>query len=505
MLRQGGVNTGCFMLERISLFYVVSPLFVFISTWFNAATSVMLFVSCFLAVWFINFKQDTIVSPDRKTIIMAISVAGIWCFWSGIGGWVFQTGDFEMRNAIYNDLITKPWPVYYGFGLSSLVYYFGYWLIPALVTHILDQMFNFEDVFRVGLNVLLAYSVIGVTLFLLLLVSYIRPVNGRQLVVVLLFPLFFSGMDIIGAIINHVEIVENPLEVYESLKYQAMHLEIYSGIQKIQNNCMTTQLFWVFNQAVPSWIIMMLLLKEKDNPGIYGVLLVCAIFLCPFPAVGMCVFMLFFGMEHICKKNIRLHDKVLSFLSNSNIFIVPTAVFVVLFLSLHDGEVFGFVPVQIGDYALFCLLEFYCYAYLVSGLYWCHTGFWAMLACLFMFILFGFEKGHSDFQMRTTIPALLVLMVFVLKYLLSEKGSILIKAVLSFLLLLGTVTPLVEFSRGALALITSKQLYHTMLNWGNTLEGRSIKEGFYSNYKIAVPYHENFYRTFVKKGGSYGM
>ena len=65
-------------------------------------------------------------------------VAG-WVFLSGIDAFGFQNSDFAARNAIFRDLVARPWPVTYDYrtfpalqatfgDTGALVYYFTFWL-----------------------------------------------------------------------------------------------------------------------------------------------------------------------------------------------------------------------------------------------------------------------------------------------------------------------------------------------------------------------------------------
>lgn len=197
------------MLQKIAYLYLILPLVIFCTTWFNFYGTSIVMLSLLISCYFIRLSPNkyslTGISSltNKKIVLFAFIIASLWCFWSGIGGYIYQSGDFAARNAIYRDLIERSWPVYYKYwGGFALNYYFGFWIFPAFITKILYIVSTNQNlIFAVGLNILLIYSIIGVTIFLLLLVLITKPKNLKQLILVLIFPLFFSGLDIIGALV----------------------------------------------------------------------------------------------------------------------------------------------------------------------------------------------------------------------------------------------------------------------------------------------------------------
>ena len=45
----------------------------------------------------------------------------LWCQLGGLNGYLYQSADFDCRNAIFRDLITHRWPVVYESSYSALV------------------------------------------------------------------------------------------------------------------------------------------------------------------------------------------------------------------------------------------------------------------------------------------------------------------------------------------------------------------------------------------------
>ena len=72
------------------------------------------------------------------------------------------------------------------------------------------------------------------------LLVYLRADTGKKQGIGLLFLIFFSGMDILGALYSS--------RLPDLLAYDAMHLEWWTN--DFQFSSLTTCLFWVFNQTV---------------------------------------------------------------------------------------------------------------------------------------------------------------------------------------------------------------------------------------------------------------
>ncbi len=64
-------------------------------------------------------------SISKKTLFWFAAVAIVWSFLGGQGKLYYQSSDWQIRNAIYRDLIYRLWPVTYSDFDKALVYYIG--------------------------------------------------------------------------------------------------------------------------------------------------------------------------------------------------------------------------------------------------------------------------------------------------------------------------------------------------------------------------------------------
>lgn len=86
--------------------------------------------------------KDRDDAGSRNITVMGIAVclavaAGI-TFLNGFDGRIMQTPDFQVRNAVYGELISSPWPLILDDG-SFVTYAIQYWIPPALLASYLPE------------------------------------------------------------------------------------------------------------------------------------------------------------------------------------------------------------------------------------------------------------------------------------------------------------------------------------------------------------------------------
>ena len=167
-----------------------------------------------LCVWWLSItskgnQNDIRVTGESEStiriweIVFLAMVSLVWCILGGQGGYFYQTSDWNERNAIFRDLIEREWPVYYDQTDIVLTYYIGHWLPAALVgkaVYILSG--SAEIAWKIGNNALLLWSSLGIIACLLLLFRVSRANTFRQRSIAVLIFMFFSGLDVIGTILQ---------------------------------------------------------------------------------------------------------------------------------------------------------------------------------------------------------------------------------------------------------------------------------------------------------------
>lgn len=255
-------------------------------------------MSCVIAIGaYLSVHEYTLSGPveriglsvDKKILwkcFMAVIIIALWVVLSGIGGYVWQNDDHLWRNAIFNILVREDWPVMRSMEINGviqergLIYYIGFWLPAGLIGKAFGQ--------EAGYAFQCVWATLGIVIFYSLICYWRKKVSLWPLLIFI----FFSGLDIVGTLCNG-----EPLATLWGVD----HLERWPGIY--QYSSMATQLFWVFNQAVPVWIACALLFLRPNSRNC--VLLWASVMLTStLPFIGLfpyVVYIIFKGDKPMCQ------------------------------------------------------------------------------------------------------------------------------------------------------------------------------------------------------------
>ena len=450
-------------LRAAGLLCLLLPAAAFLLTWVRP---VIAFPSALmLAAAFILFAKR-----DRKTpmadvfgendelciswlsLCAVIACALLWTFLSGMGGMFYQNEDHYGRNAIFHDMLENPWPVYFEGTDFALTYYIAYWILPALAAKGAALLFGNGVLWGAGNAALFIQTVVFLVVIFLLLLSIVRAKNLPAVLTALFVFVMFSGMDALPAALKN--------DWFNQIEWWA---ETY------QFSCNTTCLFWVYNQALPAWIAVLLLLSRPMDLGWYALLGLAAFPFSPMPFIGLfflmgCLFIWRLA-QGVRSERFAQHAKALflSCFSPENLFacaaIIPC--FCLYFMSNQASSQGGFT-MQLFFYAwgvgkalcrlvLFWLIEFGALALVMAPRFKKDPLFGFAVVSLLLAPMFrlGFK---ADFSMRGSIPGLTVLCVYAIRFLIeafSCRSRRTEACLLAALLALGALTPLMEFERGA--------------------------------------------------------
>ena len=439
------------MIKKFNLFnaivylYVLLPIMIFLlgwTRWFIAIPGVIVLAIC----WFRMSKDDLMFDlpkPDKhqmEILVFVLMMIVLWVYLSGIGKFVFQNTDHDCRNPIFDILVNYKWPATRqmltetGMTTKGLIYYIGFWMPAAVVGKLfgLTAGYCFQAV----------WAVIGIFLVYMLISSILKEIKIWPLLVMI----FFSGMDILGYFLVNGS--------FENL-HPADHLEWWCNFQF---SSMTTQLFWVFNQAAPAWLICLLIYKQKKNKYI-AVLLGCALLCSTLPFVGMLPFVVYWVFsrnyelsEGLSKWRIWIKDTF----SLENIFGGGIAGIISFIYLIGNEASQNIVSTSSSNdkrailciYILFIIIEIGCYFAAIyqyqkrNPLF--YISFLWLCFCPCMRVGFG-----ADFCMRASIPALFMLMMMVMQTLQKSKRERNLPVLISLIviLLIGSVTPWHEIIR----------------------------------------------------------
>ncbi len=435
------------VIVAIGLAYVLLPIVTFMLGWLKVFYSIpicVLLVLLGIRVWREMANEGVecqLFTRDTKAFwLFTVGATIIWVYLSGIGSFVFQNDDYWVRNPIFRDLSTLKWPVVYDLSKESarvqelcgdttvaFSYYFCWWLPVSAVS----KLFHLNDAAR-GV-VLSVWAVLGVlTVFYLIC----RKLRKCSWIIPVVF-VFFSGLDYIPAKLLNAELDATA------------HIEWWAGFFQYSSN--TTLLFWVFNQAIPIWVLMALLLQLNDNRNI--------------AALSSLVFAYSpwatFGMVPIAIAASVKKGKTLKLFNPLNI-CIPILMLVV-FGSFYIGG--GGSEGKIGlvftvydasnrrillSYLVFLLFEVLVYFAVLGKEAYKYELYKTVLVELLLFPLIVVRD--FNFVMRGTIPALFLLTYYVIRYLIEKKNEedreIKVRYIaLVVVLFLGSINPLHEINR----------------------------------------------------------
>lgn len=268
--------------------YLALPVLIFFLGWCRWQIGVFCSAVLVCAVWGCirehRFEPDAVyvfTSVHGSKIAAVILLVLLWTGLSGVGGYVWQNADHPVRNELFALLVEQKWPLVRevdyvsasgtaGTQVRGLVYYTGYWL-PAAVVGKLAGL-------AAGQAAQYLWAVTGI----LLMYAWICIGRRKLAVWPLTVLILFSGLDALGVLLTCPEGIT---------VFGDVHLEAWAPYYQFSS--MTTQLFWVFNQAVPAWLLAALVFYgEKPRNLLFLAFL--TILTATFPFVGMLPFVLYF-------------------------------------------------------------------------------------------------------------------------------------------------------------------------------------------------------------------
>jgi hypothetical protein len=446
--------------HRLSILYLVLPFLIFLFGWIRLIIALPLSLILLFALYKLlnaNYQLPTSntqsptpnLLPLSSTSIYWLVITVLWLLISGIGGYAFQNWDHNWRNVVFRDLMNFDWPVYYAQPESGpvkmLIYYVGFWLPAALIAKFTNwQIANFA---------LFIWSLLGLLLVTHHLASTLKTSPFKATLLLILF----SGLDALGVWLFPKD--------YPTLLPPITHLETWAG--NLQYSSFTTQLFWVFNQAIPAWLVISVIARSeatKQSRSGYEIasgeeqerhrtsspqgndelilLWSLCFFFAPLVSVGL--------LPYILIELIKQTDFKSSF-KNLNPAIILSALIIFLlsisyFLSNTAAQQRGFQSLPITNFLAFFLLEGgLLWLILILSKYrdprWIVTG--ALLA-LIPFIQLGSDR---DFVMRASIAPLFYLMLMTGETIFNKNTPRALLITFYFLLSIGAITPLYEINR----------------------------------------------------------
>lgn len=433
------------------LFFAI-PTAIFFMFWYKLYISLpvllILIIIPFLArrsIKHLTYNQYKEVFNLKKWIIILIAIL-ILNILSGIGGFAFQNGDHNARNAVMHDLIDYEWPVKYKYQTKEeiniieskegyLNYYFAYWLPSAAVGKVLG--FNAANV------MLFIYQYIGLCLFYYFMSRAFKKVKINYLLIFIAF----SGLDVIGQFINN-----------KSLLDTISHIDTWSPYFCFSSNI--TQLFWVFNQGITTWLIMSLLINETSFKNT-AIAVMFTLLFSPFPAVGIALMIIEFILFGIYKfdktqtKKNNILENIKELFSKQNWLCLIVILFIILFFTSNSAANnnglllnryenldyhhfwLSYIKFWLLEFGILCLINF-------NTKNKRHMAFNILMLSIIPFYYVG---TGGDFVNRVSLPILFFVMLLTIENINNTSTSKFKKAVIILYLCISLVTACHEIKR----------------------------------------------------------
>lgn len=370
--------------------------------------------------------------PPLARFAACVGISAIIFLLGGEGRFFYANLDWQVRDAVMNDMLQNSWPfAYVSRGTVEILRApIGMYIFPSLAGKLGGM--PAADIVLLAQNTLM----LGV---LLTLASMMFDALRSRVVALGVFAIF-SGMDFLGQMIFSPAAALSPVS----------HMDGWAGIQYSST---ATLAFWVPQHALVGWLgaVLFLLWRRGRLPlaGFYAPLPLMALW-SPLALMGVVPFALFAGVKTLLARRLTLVD-----------FLLPLATALLSLASLiylQAGSATvgsGANPLSLRLYLLFQVLETIPYLLalwlLPRSQSFGRDGLLIVTVCLLIFPFFQIGPS-ADFMMRASIPSLTILALLVSEVVARprvdagrrEKGA---RTMLSVALLIGSVTPAHELLR----------------------------------------------------------
>ena len=369
--------------------YLIIPFIIFLLGWVKLVISIPISLIMIYIVYLLykdsyeNYLETFTIT--KTTFWSIVVILSLLLFVLGVVGIFPTVWDMIGRNTMFRDLITYEWPVIYQKN-GAVVYYTGYWLVPALIGKIAG--------YTIGQIALLLWGALGLVLTVLLLTLYLRP---SKLVYIHL---------IIGLFITFSPLYANshfPFLPPWNIEY-ASHAKYLQAQQ---------------NQNIGMWLMVILFMHQKNTKN-FAFLGLGVTLYSPYAIIGMFPYMLLEVYKQIKNKDF-LYNVFSPVNILSSLFIAPILYLYLSANSTSTSNAFIFLLPQLPILLLILtyLQAFGIYMLLIFPFHKKNSYYWVTL-----FTLIGLSwikySGDHNFS-RTFNPALFILVILILKYMLHDS------------------------------------------------------------------------------------
>lgn len=421
---------------------LIVPILVFFCGWLHwyiALVACGLLVGGFVWLYRVDYVKidQTLRLPRIHTIAIAM-LFGLWVALAGICGVGVEAIDVPYRMAILSDLIAYDWPVVYEQTGYAMVYYYAFWIIPALVGKVFGVKAALFCIWLLETTILV--------LSFLLICAVLKASRPSRLWMIAIVLMGFSGLNIVGALFG-IFAGTNPvgrLTFSTNLGWLDGLDTAYATHFMYRTN--TDTLCEVFNQT-PLWLVVPLMLQNRRIHSFFFLGLLVLPY-SPWGLVGVCPLMICLGVMRALHgmegKPLGIKRTLCALFSPANICgALSVGVIYVLFytsasvmssassatkgytaeIAYSTGNV-GIIPLwELGPfvivcYVVFCLLTFGVFAIMLFNTHKHNPLFWTCVVWLAIIPLVWVSAPQvRDFCMNVSLAPLTLLMIWVMGYL----------------------------------------------------------------------------------------
>lgn len=262
-------------LTSVTLAYLVGPVLLFVLGWCQwylsfPITGLLIYTS-YKEVQGVPQGERDSVFFDSRIAVLTTAVLMLWVFFSGIGGYWHQMGDFNHRNAIFQDLISYSWPVVYPDG-RYFCYNFSYWLPAALFGKWCGRM--------AADFLLYSWTFLGVLLAQTHLSLSTNSPKRRDVALLILFSVvFWAGMDVIpefaGKLFGFAR---------KDLRYVSFTANLYLCLNRFSQPLLWAMLVFTKRVSRPMLVVLFACIVNQATLCSYAALILLSVaFLTPEP------------------------------------------------------------------------------------------------------------------------------------------------------------------------------------------------------------------------------
>ncbi len=383
-------------LRKCSITYLLLPNLIFSLGWFREPYAIFLALG-FLYLLFIECtKKDSNEKLSVKDVLFVLLIASVWTFFCGIHGLSSQSMDWLAHQSKFYDLYKNDWPLYFQDVDRYACHYFGYYLVPSLISrwfgHLLPMVWVIWTCLGFFLGLSWIYVLIGKNKSLLIIFLFVRGIGQ---LIIFIFNKLGDG-DI------------NP-PIYNPSVRSIFEQSVYAP-----------------NQVIPAVIVCGILIydfviRRKEEESFFVITL--AFIWGVFPAV---ILVLLHTALVINKHFFKGGIGKLNFKNILHCYLIPGTLFIpifIYFLSSQSIATSGFIwsfgavqPALIG-YLTGIVVDLGMFYLVVSALNKNYFPVWFIhLILAGIFLLSQYRIGiYSDFYFRGSIPLCIILVVCILR------------------------------------------------------------------------------------------